>query len=132
MRRTIINITSTTGITLVILAGIGALSGAKFILISSVIQSLAANVIIHSGYYLTRKYESEYVLLEAALDIGYTISVLIAFGFIFNWFTSTPIWMLVIMSMVIYIAGLLLSMFRSREEINAINRLLQARNEELT
>lgn len=127
MRRTIINITSTTGITLVMLAIIGTLSGAKFLLINSVFQSLAANIIIHLGYFLTRKFESEYVILEAALDIGYTIIVLIIFGFIFHWFTSTPIWMLVIMSIVIYIVGLLLSMIRIREEIDTINRLLKRR-----
>jgi Protein of unknown function (DUF3021). len=109
------------------LAIIGTLSGAKFLLINSVFQSLAANIIIHLGYFLTRKFESEYVILEAALDIGYTIIVLIIFGFIFHWFTSTPIWMLVIMSIVIYIVGLLLSMIRIREEIDTINRLLKRR-----
>ncbi len=128
MRRTILNITSTTGVTLIILAIIGTLSGAKFLLINSVFQSLVANIVIHLGYILTRKLESEYVILEAALDIGYTVIVLIILGFIFHWFTSTPIWMLVIMSIVIYIVGLLLSIFRIREEIDTINRLLKRRN----
>jgi hypothetical protein len=128
MRRTILNITSTTGVTLIMLALIGTLSGAKFIFISSVFESLVANIVIHLGYFLTRKFESEYVVLEAALDIGYTIIVLVIFGFIFHWFTSTPLWMLVIMSIVIYIAGLLLSAFRIREEIYTINRLLKKRN----
>jgi len=128
LRRTILNITSTTGVTLIILAIIGTLSGAKFLLINSVFQSLVANIVIHLGYILTRKLESEYVILEAALDIGYTVIVLIILGFIFHWFTSTPIWMLVIMSIVIYIVGLLLSIFRIREEIDTINRLLKRRN----
>jgi hypothetical protein len=128
MRKTISNIMSTTGITLIMLAIIGTFYGAKFIFINSVFQSLAANIVIHLGYFLTRKFESEYVILEAALDIGYTIIILIAFGFIFHWFTSTPIWMLVIMSIVIYTVGLFLSMFRIREEIDRINRLLKRRN----
>lgn len=128
MRRAILQITSTTGVTLVMLAVIGTLSGAKFLFISSVFQSLAANIAIHLGYLLTRKFESGYVLLEAALDIGYTIVVLITFGFIFHWFTSTPIWILVIMSIVLYIAGLLLSIFRIREEIDTINRLIKKRD----
>lgn len=128
MRRVILNITSTTGITLVILAIIGTLSGAKFIFINSVFQSLAANIIIHLGYLLTGQFESEYVILEATLDLGYTIIVLITFGYTFHWFTSTPIWMLVIMAMVIYIVGLLLNIFRIQEEIDIINGLLQSRN----
>ncbi|WMC92336.1 hypothetical protein [Kineothrix sp. MB12-C1] len=128
MRRIILNITSTTGITLVILAIIGTLSGAKFIFINSVFQSLAANIIIHLGYLLTGQFESEYVILEATLDLGYTIIVLITFGYTFHWFTSTPIWMLVIMAMVIYFVGLLLNIFRIQEEIDIINGLLQSRN----
>lgn len=132
MRRIILNITSTTGITLVILAIIGTLSGAKFIFINSVFQSFAANIIIHLGYLLTGRFESEYVIFEATLDIGYTIIVLIAFGFAFHWFTSTPIWMLVIMAIVIYIVGLLLNIFRIHEEIDIINGLLQRRNKNQT
>jgi len=128
MRKTVISIMSTTGITLVMLAIIGAFSGAKFIFISSVFESLAANIIIQLGYFLTRKFESKYVALETALDIGYAIIVLISFGFIFHWFTSTPIWMLIIMFIVIYILGLFLNIFRVREEINTINKLLQIRN----
>jgi hypothetical protein len=128
MRKMILNITSTMGITLVMLALIGTFSGATLICIDSIYQAFAANIVIHTGYLLTRRFESEYVILEASLDIGYTIIVLISFGFIFHWFSSIPIWMLMIMSVTIYIAGLLLSMFRTREEIDTINKLLQKRN----
>ncbi len=127
IRRMILNITSTTGITLVMLAFIGTYSGATLICIDSVYQVLAANIVVQMGYLLTQRYESKYAVFEAALDIGYTIIVLITFGFIFHWFTSTPIWILIIMSVTIYIAGLLLSMFRMRGEINTINKLLQER-----
>jgi hypothetical protein len=119
---------ATTGITLVILAVIAALYGARFIFVSSVFQSLGANIVIHLGYLLTGKFESEYAALESALDIGYTIVILIIFGYIFKWFSSTPIWILVIMAVVIYLFGMLLSIFRMREEINAINALLKKRN----
>jgi len=128
MRKLIINIMATTGITLVMLAIIGTLYGASLIAIRSIFESFAANVVIHLGLFLTRKIESKYVLLEAALDIGYIIVVAISFGAVFNWFSSTPIWVLVIMAVVIYFAGVLLSMIRIREEINTINRLLQKRN----
>lgn len=128
MRRTIINIMTTTGITLVMLAVIGTVSSANFICISSIFQAFAANVVIHLGYFVTKKFESEYVILENALDIGYAIIVLISFGFIFHWFTSTPIWMLIIMFIIIYIVGLFLNIFRIREEIDTINSLLQRRN----
>ena len=129
MKRLLVNIMASTGITLVVLAIIGTLFAAKFLFISSVFQSLGANILINLGFLLTRKFESKYAALEITLDIGYTIIVLIIFGTAFEWFTNgTPIWVLVIMAVLIYLSGLLLSLFRIREDINTINKLLRKRN----
>ena len=128
MKKIIINMMASTGLTLVVLAAIGTIYGASFLFISSVFQSLGANIVIHLGFLLTRKFESEYVALEALLDISYTIIVLIIFGRVFDWFGSTPIYILVIMAVVIYLLSLFLSMVRIREEINTINKLLKKRN----
>lgn len=129
MKKLMINIMASTGITLVVLAIIGTLFGGKFLFISSVFESLGANIVINLGFILTRRFESKYVALEATLDIGYTIVVLIAFGAVFDWFANgTPIWILLIMSVTIYLLGLFLSLFRIREDIKTINLLLQKRN----
>lgn len=128
MKKMITNIMSSTGITLVVLAIIGTSFGAKCLFFSSIFQSLGANIVIHLGFLLTRKFESNYVVLEAALDIGYMIIVLIVFGAAFNWFTSTPIWILVFMAVIIYLLGLSLNLFRLRADIKVINKLLQERN----
>jgi F0F1-type ATP synthase assembly protein I len=129
MRKMMINIMASTGITLVILAVIGTLFNAKFLFISSVFQSLLANIVINAGFCLTSKFESKYVALEIALDISYTMIVLIIFGAIFDWFTNgTPIWILIIMAVLIYLFGILISLFRIREDIETINQLLQNRN----
>ncbi len=129
MRKMMINIMASTGITLVILAVIGTLFNAKFLFISSVFQSLLANIVINAGFCLTSKFESKYAALEIALDISYTIIVLIIFGAIFDWFTNgTPIWILIIMAVLIYLFGILISLFRIREDIETINQLLQNRN----
>ena len=129
MKKTIINMMASTGLTLIVLAAIGTIYGAIFLFISSVFQSLGANIVIHLGFLLTRKFESEYVALEALLDISYTIIVLIIFGWIFDWYGSTPIYILAIMAVAIYLISLFLSMVRIREEINTINKLLKRRNE---
>ncbi len=129
MKKLIINIMASTGITLIVLAIIGTLFSAKFLFISSVFQSLGANIVIHLGFLLTSKFESKYAALEVALDIGYTIIVLTIFGAVFDWFTNgTPIWVLVIMAVLIYLLGLLISMYRMRVDINNINKLLRKRN----
>ena len=127
MKKMIINIMATTGITLVVLALIGTLYGAKFLCISGVFQSLGANIVMHLGFILTGKFESKYPILEAILDISYTIVVLIIFGAVFNWYRSTPIWVLIIMAVIIYSFGCLISIFRMREDVKDINELLQKR-----
>lgn len=127
MKKMIINIMATTGITLVVLALIGTLYGAKFLLISSVFQSLGANIVMYLGFILTGKFESKYPILEAILDISYIIVVLIIFGAVFNWYRSTPIWVLIIMAVLIYSFGCLISISRMREEVKDINELLQKR-----
>lgn len=119
---------TTTGITLVVLAIIGMLYGAKFLFISSVFESLGANTLIHLGLLLTKKFESKYFFIEAAVDLGYTIVILIISGAIFNWYTSTPTWILIIMAIVIYTFGCLINLFRVREDIKAINQMLEQRN----
>ena len=131
MKKIIINIMSTTGLSLIILAIIGTIYGADFLLINSVFQSLGANIIIHLGFLLTRKFESEYVALETLLDILYTTLVLIIFGEIFDWFNTTPKWILAIMAVVIHLIVLPLNMVRMREEANSINKLLKKRNRKI-
>ena len=129
MKRFLVNIMASTGITLVTLASVGTLSNAKFLFISSVFQSLGANIVINLGFLLTKKFESSYAALEITLDIGYTIIILIIFGTVFDWFTNgTPILILVIMAVLIYSLGLLIGLFRMREDINTINKLLRKRN----
>lgn len=128
MKKMIINVMATTGITLIVLALSGTLYGAKFLFISGVFQSLGANIVMHLGFIITGKFESKYPILEAILDISYAIVILIIFGAVFNWYKSTPIWILIIMAVIIYSFGCFMSIFRMGEEVKAINELLQKRN----
>lgn len=128
MKKITVNILCSTGITLIVLAVVGTMFGAKFLFINSVFQSFIANIIIHIGLLFTHKFESDYAILEYTFDIGYTILVILVFGAIFNWYSSTPIWILIIMSITIYLAGILLSTIQIRQDIAEINELLKKRN----
>lgn len=128
MRKMAVNILCNTALTLLALAAFGTMFGATVLFISGVFQSLIANIIIHAGLLLTHRFESEYAVLEYTLDIVYTIAVVLVFGFIFNWYSSTPAWILVTMSVLIYLAGMLLSTIQMRQDISEINKLLQKRN----
>lgn len=128
MKKITVNILCSTGITLIVLAAMAAIFGAKFLFISSVFQSLIANIIIHIGLLFTRKFESDYAILEYTLDISYTTAIVLISGFVFNWYSSTPMWMLITMSAVIYLIGILLNTIRIRQDISEINELLKKRN----
>lgn len=127
MKKISINILCSTAITLLILAILGVVSGAQFLLINSVFQSFIVNIVIHIGLLFTHRFESSYAILEFMLDIGYMEVVVIIFGAIFNWYDSTPIWVLVIMTTIIYIVGVFLNMVQMRQEVEEINDLLQKR-----
>ena len=129
MKKHLVRILCSTAVTLLVLSLIGTLYGAKFLRISSVFESFAANIVIHLGFMLTSRFESKYIALDSAIDIGYTVIVLIAFGYVFDWFGSTPIWILVIMAIVIYAIGLILSLFRIRSDVKSINELLKKRKQ---
>lgn len=129
MKKAAVNLLCSTGITLIVLAAMGAIFGAKFILINGVFQSFFANIVIHIGLLYTHKFESAYAVLEYTLDIGYTVAVVLVCGVVFNWYSSTPIWILILMSVIIYFAGILLSTIQIHQNISEINDLLKKRNE---
>ncbi len=131
MKRIVVNIMSTTGLTLIILALIGIFNGARFLCINGVIQAFVANIIIHLGLILTNKYESKYLIFESLLDISYTIGILLAFGFAFDWYPYTPAWMLIIMAVVVYLLGFATGIFRIRKDVKIVNDLLLNRNRQL-
>jgi hypothetical protein len=123
MKEKIIHIAATTGSTLVVLAVIGALHGAKYLYLSSIFESLGANIVIHLGAALVRKIEIWYFLLEIFIEISYIIAVLIIFGAVFNWYAFTPIWILAIMAVLIYLFDFFVSVRNIRADIKAINAL---------
>lgn len=127
MKKIFVNILCSTAITLLMLAVLGVVSGAQFLLINSVFQSFIVNIVVHIGLPFTHRFESSYAILEFMLDIAYMEIVVIIFGAIFNWYGSTPIWVLAIMTTIIYIVVVFLNMVQMRQEVEEINELLQKR-----
>lgn len=128
MKKAAVNILCSTGITLLLLASVGTLFAARFLFISSVFQCFLTNCIVHAGLLVTHRFESSYAILEYTLDIGYTIAIVVLSGAVFNWYGSTPIWVLILMSVMIYLIGMLLSIIQIRQDVEGINRLLEKRN----
>jgi hypothetical protein len=121
----------TTGATLVILAVFFTIFDIKAITVPTVFQIFGANIVVNFGLLLTQKFECRFVIVEYLLDISYIIAVLVVFGAIFNWYSLTPVWVLVIMAVVIYICTLIISMNKLRKDTEEINKLLQKRKEKM-
>ena len=128
MKKFIVNVFATTGISLILLSAIALLYNAEYLYIPTVIQTLGANLMIHLGLLLLHKSELKYPILEMALDILIVTVTLICFGAIFGWFASTPIWILVIMSIIMYLISLCLNLMSMKREAQEINALIQKRN----
>jgi F0F1-type ATP synthase assembly protein I len=116
---------ATTGTTLIFLAIFAVIIGGKSIYVHTFFELLAANIVIHLGLILTKKFESSYAILEFVLDVSYIIVVLVGFGLIFDWFSSVPIWYLVIMAVAVYAFGVFINITRIRKEADELNKLLQ-------
>lgn len=127
MRKLISNILATTGLSLVILAVIAVSFGGRYIFIRSVFEGLGANLVIHLGLMALSRIECRNIYLETILDISYTAAVLLLFGKLFGWYSSTPIWILVLMAAVIYLISVYIRIFRVREDLQIINDLLRQR-----
>ena len=77
------------------------------------------------------KLEVKYAQMEVILKISLIIIMLILAGSIFHWFTSTPVWVLIVMGFIIYIISALLNLFCMKQEAQEINALIKKRNNKI-
>lgn len=120
---------ATIGLSLILLACVAMLYNARFLCVETVFQTSAANVIIHVGLCFLKRFESSYFIVEILVEMGYILLVLICAGFIFGWYSSTPIGILILMGITVYIIGSLIDIFRIKNDIRLINHQLKIRNQ---
>lgn len=128
MKKLIVNIFAITGISLTLLSIIALFFQAEWLNILTVPQVLSANAIIYLGITLLRTLELKYFIMKILLENTLIAAVLVSFGSVFNWFTSTPVWLLVSMGVVIYFISLLLDLLHMKQEAQEINSLIQNHN----
>ena len=124
MKKIVLNIMATTGITLVVLALIATCFNATFIRIDAVFQSFILNILIHIGYYFLSKKEYKYPILESVIQMGYTVVLVLIAGEICGWYESMPLWCLFGMAIVVYVLGILCSAVSMLGDVREINALL--------
>jgi hypothetical protein len=125
MKNIIRNCLATTGLTLVILAAIASIYQAKFLCINTVYQAFIVNIIIQVGLVLLQKLENKYFIFEIFLEIGYVLVVLAISGFLFGWYSSIPLWVLILMGITIYAISCVINIMRINEDLEFINNHLK-------
>lgn len=125
MKKGVIHIFATTGISLVLLAIIATLYSAQFLCVQTVFQVFLVNVVAHLILLLMYKIEIKYFAVEVAVEIVLIIALSLLFGAIFNWYISTPLFVLVLMSIAIYILSIILNILHMKREADEINKLIQ-------
>lgn len=127
MKKIVINVLATTGLSLILLSIIALFYQAEYLCLQTVFQVFGTNAILHFGFLLMRNSEIKQPLAEPILSIAMIIILLIICGFLFDWFSSTPVWILVPMGFIIYIVSAVLDLINMRQDTREINMLIRKR-----
>lgn len=125
MKKMVLNIMATTGITLVMLALVALCYGGTVLFISAVFQALGLNVVIYAGIYLFNRFEYRYPVLETGLKLVYVLALVLTFGWFFGWYENLSGAVLTLMTVVIFGICMFLDTLSLREEVKEINGLLE-------
>jgi len=130
MKKMILNIMATTGITLVVLALVATCYSATVIFISAVFQALFLNVAIYIGLYIMERFEYKYPIVETGLKLIYVLALVLASGWIFGWYANMSVAVLVLMTIVIFGVCVFLDTIRLIDEVKDINGLIAREGKE--
>lgn len=125
MKKMILNIMATTGISLVALALIATLYDGTLICIDTVFQMLGLNIVIYIGLYFMDYIEYCYALLETGLKLIYIIVLVLISGFLWGWYSNLPVVVLVLMTIAIFIVCVCLDAISLISEVKSINILIE-------
>ena len=124
MKKMILNIMATTGISLVALALIATLYDGTLICIDTVFQMLGLNIVIYIGLYFMDYIEYRYALLETGLKLIYIILLVLISGFVWDWYNNLSGVVLILMTIGIFVVCVCLDTISLLSEVKTINGLI--------
>lgn len=125
MKKMLLNIWATTGISLVVLALVATLYDGTLICIETVFQVLGLNILIYIGLFLLDCVEYRYAILGTVLKLMYTIALVLVGGFVWDWYANLPAAVLVIMTIGIFLVSVGLDAISLLGEVKSINGLIE-------
>jgi len=127
MKKMILNIMATTGISLVALSLVATLYDGSLICIDTIFQVLGLNAVIYIGLYVMELFEYHYAILETGLKLIYIIILVLISGLLFGWYNNLPGVVLVIMTIGIFGVCVGLDVISLISEVKSINGLIEGK-----
>ena len=124
MKKMILNIMATTGISLVSLSLVASLYDGSLICIDTIFQVLGLNVVIYIGLYFMEFIEYHYAILETGLKLVYIIILVLISGLLFGWYNNLSGAVLVFMTIGVFIVCVCLDAISLISEVKSINILI--------
>ena len=124
MKKVLLNIMATTGISLVALSLVATLYDGSLICIDTIFQVLGLNVVIYIGLYFMEFIEYRFAILETGLKLTYIIALVLIGGLIWGWYNNLPVAVLVLMTIVIFGVCVCLDTISLIDEVKKINCLI--------
>lgn len=128
MKKMIVNILATTGVSLLLLSTVALSFHASCIYLETVFQAFGVNIMTHLGIMYIKKIELKNIFTEMALEIAFIVCEILVFGRLFRWFASLSFLLLVCMGVVIYIISLFLNLLQMKQEAKELNLLIKNHN----
>ena len=125
MKKIILNIMATTGISLVALSLVATLYDGSLICIDTIFQVLGLNVVIYIGLYFMEFIEYRIAILETGLKLSYIIVLVLTSGFLWGWYNNLSSAVLILMTIGIFAICVCLDMISLLSEVKSINVLLE-------
>lgn len=130
MKKMILNIMATTGISLVALSLVATLYDGSLICIDTIFQVLGLNVIIYIGLYFMEFIEYRYAILETGLKLIYIIMLVLISGWLFGWYNNLSGTVLVLMTIAIFVICVCLDAVNLLSEVKSINVIIEEERSE--
>lgn len=127
MKKLLSNTLSLTGLILVTQALVHMLMRHNWMYLPTALQVFLASAVIQVGLHLLDGLELRYPALNTLVNIGFILAVVLLFGLLFDWYSSTPAWLLVLSGVGLYAVGCLIDIMRLGRDIDYINRELARR-----
>ena len=96
-----------------------------------ILQLLAATVVIRLLLLLTNKFNSHYPILEYLLELGMVLIVVLGFGWLFQWYDLTELWIMIASISAVYIAVYLVGIGEIKRDAAFINKQIKRRKEDI-